>query len=264
MTLRGGPAAKFGNRFEKLWTLCELVRMLRGETDSLRVEVPRLDGAEFIVQSGAQKEFHQAKRHHPSGKWSIATLTSAGVSKTIGELLCDTTHRFVFASGSDAPELRDLCEAAASAESLDEFTGEFLAASETRAKSHQRLLDIWNCTALDAWKVLRRVEVRVNNDDVLDTKVTWGLAGLFMDAAGARDKLSAIVDDAIQTPHDSSGDELMVRELDEAGYALRRNPGDSPRCRRWKPPTGIWQVRDATSFRDRSSAETLLPMSSLG
>ena len=34
MTLPGGAAAKLGHRYEKWWTLSELVRMLRGETES--------------------------------------------------------------------------------------------------------------------------------------------------------------------------------------------------------------------------------------
>ena len=133
MTLPGGPAAKLGNRFEKLWTLSELVRMLRGETDSLRIEPPGLDGVEFVVQSGAPREFHQAKRSHPSGKWSIATLKGAGVLTAIGVLLRGNADRFVFVSGSDAREFADLCEAATCAESLEEFSrGRCAAATCTR------------------------------------------------------------------------------------------------------------------------------------
>ena len=38
MTLPGGPADKLGNRYEKWWTLSELVRMLGGETEAIRIE----------------------------------------------------------------------------------------------------------------------------------------------------------------------------------------------------------------------------------
>ena len=74
MTLPGGPAAKLGHRYEMWWTLSELVRMLRGETDSLRLEPPGEDDVEFIVRAGGAQEYHQAKRSHRSGKWSVATL----------------------------------------------------------------------------------------------------------------------------------------------------------------------------------------------
>ena len=223
MTLPGGPAAKLGNRFEKLSTLSELVRMLRGETDSLRIEVPGLHGVEFVVQSGAHKEFHQAKRSHQSGKWSIATLESAGVLKTIGDLLRHETHRFVFVSGSDARELSDLCEAAAKAESLDEFTRDFLAAG-TRAEPHKAILRIWNCGELDAWKMLRRVKIHTINDNELETKVRWGLAALYMDPVGAQHKLATILDDAV---HRTIGRDELIRDLREAGYPLRQVPGNA-------------------------------------
>ena len=35
MTLPGGPADKLGNRYEKLWTIAELVNMLMGFADSM-------------------------------------------------------------------------------------------------------------------------------------------------------------------------------------------------------------------------------------
>ena len=74
MTLPRGPAAKLGHRYEMWWTLSELVRMLRGETDSLRLEPPGEDDVEFIVRAGGTQEYRQAKRSHRSGKWSVATL----------------------------------------------------------------------------------------------------------------------------------------------------------------------------------------------
>ena len=223
MTLPGGPAAKFGNYYEELWTLSELVRMLRGETDSMRIEVPGLDGAEFVVQNGAQKEFHQAKRSHPSGSWSIAKLASAGVLAAIDDLLRDNDHRFVFASGSDARELADLCKAAADAESIGEFEHEFLEA-ETRAAPHRRLLHEWNLDELGVWKMLRRVSVHTINDNELEMKVKWGLTALFIDAAGAQDRLSSIVDERV---HRTIKREALIRSLRDAGFPLRQVRGEA-------------------------------------
>ena len=223
MTLPGGPAAKLGNYYEKLWTLSELVRMLRGETDSMRIEVPGLDGAEFVVQNGAQKEFHQAKRSHPSGRWSIAKLASAGVLASIEELLHTNDHRFVFASGSDARELDDLCKAARDAESIGEFEHEFLEA-ETRAAPHRHLLHEWNLDELGVWKMLRRVSVHTINDNELEMKVKWGLTALFIDAAGAQDRLSSIVDERL---HRTIKREALIRSLRAAGFPLRQILGDA-------------------------------------
>ena len=219
MTLPGGAAAKRGNRFETLWTLSELVEMLQGESDSLRIEVPGLDGVEFVVECGARCVFHQAKRSHPSGAWSIASLASAGVLRDIGELLLDNEHRFVFVSGSDARDLADLCEAAADAESLDEFTRKFLDAKK-RSSGYDRVLQEWDCGEHGAWSILRRIDVRTINDRELKTKIFWGLRSLFLgDVGPVQDRLAAIVGDGV---HRTIAREELVQTLHEDGYSLRR------------------------------------------
>ena len=65
MTLPGGVADKLGNRYEKWWTLSEFIRMLRGDTEAIRIEEPRVDKAEFVVTAGTRRELHQVKRSHP-------------------------------------------------------------------------------------------------------------------------------------------------------------------------------------------------------
>ena len=45
MTLPGGPADKLGNRYEKWWTVSEIVRMLQGETETIRIEEPSVEKA---------------------------------------------------------------------------------------------------------------------------------------------------------------------------------------------------------------------------
>ena len=219
MTLPGGAAAKRGNRFETLWTLWELVRMLRGETDSLRIEDPGLDGVEFVVKCGARREFHQAKRSHRSGAWSIAALRSAGVLKKIGELLADNEDRFIYVSGSDARALADLCEAAADAESLDEFEQKFLDAKK-RSSDRDRVLQEWNCSEHGLWSILRRVDVHTINDRELETKVDLGLSSLFLrDVSSIQEKLAAIVGDAV---HRTISREDLVQLLHEGGHSLRK------------------------------------------
>ena len=58
MPLPGGPADKFGNRYELWWTVSQLVRMLHGQTESIRIEDPGVTKAEFVISSGRQREFH--------------------------------------------------------------------------------------------------------------------------------------------------------------------------------------------------------------
>ena len=218
MTLPGGAAAKLGHRYEMWWTLSELVRMLRGETDSLRLEPPGVDGVEFIVKAGGGREYHQAKRSHPSGKWSVAKLASAGVLASMGKLLIGNSHRFVFVSGSDARELADLCEGAANAESFEEFDKQFLRA-EPRASNYRRVLDEWDCDGRDAWDVLRRIDVRTTSEQGLATTVDYGLSALFL--GNANDlcaRLATIVDNAV---HRTIARDDLSSQLAEAGFPLR-------------------------------------------
>ena len=112
MTLPGGAANKLGNRYEKWWTLSEFVRMLRSDTEAIRIEAPGVDKAEFVVTAAAHRERHQARRSHQNGKWSLAALRGDGLLEAIGRYLAGNNDRFVFASGSNARALADLCESA--------------------------------------------------------------------------------------------------------------------------------------------------------
>ena len=219
MTLPGGPAAKLGHRYERWWTLSELVRMLRDKTESLRLEPPGEDDVEFIVKAGGTQEYHQAKRSHPSGKWSVATLASAGVLASMGKRLIGNCHRFVFVSGSDARELADLCEGAADAESFEEFGERFLRAKQ-RASSYKKVLNKWDCDGRDAWDVLRRIDVRTTSEHELATKVDYGLSALFLgNADDLRTYLATIVDNAV---HRTIERTALLGQLEQAGFLLRK------------------------------------------
>ena len=145
MTLPGGPADKLGNRYEKWWTLSEFVRMLRGDTDAIRIEDPGVEKAEFVVEVRSRRELHQAKRSHRNGKWRLLELRKDRLLEAIGAQLADNDDRFVFASGSDAPELSELCDRARDAESVGEFEQRFL---EAKA----RPLGCWTCSTSFVWK----------------------------------------------------------------------------------------------------------------
>ena len=140
--LPGGPADKFGNRYETWWTVSKLVHILRGDADAIRIEVPGVDKAEFVVKNGEFQEFHQVKRSHPEGKWSFTALLADGLLSAIGTTLAGNQDRFVFASGSEARELSDLCEAALGAETVAEFKNAFLR-SERRRQRFEKLRACW-------------------------------------------------------------------------------------------------------------------------
>ena len=225
MTLPGGPADKLGNRYEKWWTLSELVRMLRGETEAIRIEAPDIDKAEFVVTTGPHRELHQVKRSHPSGKWSLAELGfgSDGLLRAIGAQLEGNNDRFVFASGSDARELAELCEAASDSESDVEFERHFLE-SAGRRKRFEKLSECWACDVPTARARLRRVHIRTIDERELRDKVHLGVTALFLaNPAAVEAELRGISEDSV---HRTISRRNLVEELRRRGFPLRhlRNP----------------------------------------
>ena len=219
MPLKGGPANKLGNRYETWWTVSQLVRMLRGDTDEIRIEDLGFEKAEFVVKAGSCRELHQVKRSHPNGKWSLAALSADGLLQAIGQQLAGNDDRFVFASGSGAPELSELCEAAKCAESVEEFKQAFLAATE-RKKWLKRLLGHWNCEVPAAIDQLRRIEIHTIDERELVEKVQCGVQALFLaNPYRVVEKLRGIAEDSV---HRTLRRRPLVDELSQHGYQLRR------------------------------------------
>ena len=224
MTLPGGPANKLGNRYEKWWTVSEFVRMLSGETEEIRIEPLGVDKAEFVVTTGSHRELHQVKRSHPSGKWNLAALEADGLLQAIGEQLAGNDDRFVFASGSDARDLAELCDAATEAESNTEFERHFLKSAE-RKNRFKKLRGIWGCDVPIARERLRRIDIRTIDERELENKVRWGVEALFLaNPVTAVVELRGIAEDSV---HRTISRHDLVEQLTGRGFPLRRirNPG---------------------------------------
>ena len=224
--LPGGPAAKLGNRYETWCAVTELLRLLHGETDTLRIEVPGIDKAEFVVGRRARREAHQVKRSHSDGKWSFAALRAAGLISYIGEFLADDNNQFVFTSGSEARELLELVQAAKDAESIEEFTSSFIGETKRKERFCALVAD-WNCDPQRAVDRLRRIDVRTVDERELQEKVRWAARALFVaDPESVLTKLRAIAEDSV---HRTIARDCLVEELAESGYRLRRviNPQDA-------------------------------------
>ena len=200
--------------------------MLRGETEAIRIEAPDIDKAEFVVTTGPHRELHQVKRSHPSGKWNLAELGfgSDGLLQAIGAQLEGNDDRFIFASGSDARELAELCEAASDSESDVEFERHFLE-SAGRRKRFEKLRECWACDVPTARARLRRVHIRTIDERELRDKVHWGVAALFLaNPATVVEALRGIVEDSV---HRTMSRQELVEQLCQRGLPLRRlrNPG---------------------------------------
>lgn len=124
-THSGGAADKAGFLHESLWGVRCMVDVINGEAVAIRIETPGDDGAEFYLQRGRIREHWQAKRQVTGqGTWSFAKLEDVLVfffqKFRVGEPC-------VFASVSDAPELRMLTENAQAAKKAGEDVAQFKA-----------------------------------------------------------------------------------------------------------------------------------------
>ena len=223
MTLPGGAAEKHSHHYEDLWTVWQFVRMLHGQVDSIRIEDPALPKTEFWLEAGGLRELHQARRHHSKGKWSIHSLQRESL------LPCDRrpltrheNHRFVFVSGSDAPQLRSLCEAAHDAESKTPSSVRgFWSLGNGREVSNS-YARWWHCDPPTAIDFLQRIEVHTIDQRELEDKVRGAIPALFLErAATVVAVLRKIIDDSV---HRTWNRQELVDRLAEMGYALRKIP----------------------------------------
>ena len=195
--------------------------MLSGATDSIRIEPPGLEKAEFVVTRGSVRELHQAKRSIPSGSWTIARLSSDGLLPAIGSTLNGNRDVFVFVSGSGAQELLELSDAARDAASPEEFSCSFLRAA-TRRIPFERLLESWNCDSETAIEYLNRIEVRTIGERDLDELIHSRVALLFRaNPHWVTEALLNIIEDSV---HRTVTREEITRQLAEGGYPLREIP----------------------------------------
>lgn len=253
--LSGGSASKLGHRYEKWWTVYQLLRMLDGATAALRIEVPGIDKAEFVVTTTDQKqEYHQVKRSHTSAKWTLSSLGLGpnGLLRSVFDMLRDNTDRFVFVSGSEARELSDLCESARDSVSIKEFEHKFLDAVH-RKRHFDSLCSCWGCDASIAIEILKRIDVRTIDESELRDKIGWAIQALLKgDRNTIQSELGDMVEDSI---HGEFTRQSLSKILTKRGHYLRPDIA---------PQHAIPAVERATdrylrSVRDRLIQKTLVP-----
>ena len=223
MTLRGGAAEKRGYIYEELWTLLQFARMLRNPSiKTIQVEPPNTHGVDFLVTSAAGKEFHQVKRRHSKGKWSLAALASKDILEVAGHRLAeDEGNKYVFVSGSDAPELSDLCEAVRGAGSFEDFQNGFLPErAKGLNKAFREMREAWGSDEQCTYKYLRRVEVKVNDSDSLMRQLHSEAQALF--SSVAEDVIACLERIRKASMYQAITREDLISRLNRDGYRLRQ------------------------------------------
>lgn len=167
-TLPGGPADKAGNLHEALWGVFGMVTVVSGQAEAIRIEEPGTDGAEFFLEKLSGHEHWQAKRQILSqSTWTLKLLAEKGVLGFFRQRV-DAGESCVFASISDAPELRGLSENALDAADWAEFDSKFLLAKEWRANFDQLKKYVDYETGELVFKFLRKVSVQGARESTLE------------------------------------------------------------------------------------------------
>ena len=224
MPLPGGPANKLGNRYEQLWTVLQVLRVVRGEAATIEIERPGLDFAEFVVRADGVEEHHQTKMRHDRGKWTLPSLEADFLESAIRALTASSTVSFVFVSGSDAPELRELSERARSASDFEDFESRFAATQNQRTAFHRIVQLCPGQCPRTAWAVLRRITIRTIDEKGLreqaEDRLRLTLSGSHQ---MAEDRLRALVADSVQATLDRT---KVLAFLAEVGIEERQAPTD--------------------------------------
>lgn len=174
--LQGGIWDKLGNRYESLWTVDALMRVLANEVLELVVE-PHGDegqGVEFYtVAIDGTREYFSAKRQKSGNAWSLADLTrtdEAGRS-ILGDLLqllsTDTSARAAFVSGTSANKLTRICNEAATASSAKDFEAMVRTSADLADELETHVLKKFKLDWIGAWERLKRLRIDDCNEGTL-------------------------------------------------------------------------------------------------
>lgn len=188
-SLPGGPADKAGATYEELWGVRGMLELLHNDAEQMCVEEVRIDGAEFWIERQGSREYWQVKRQILSqAAWTLTALAG----KQVLAFFLDQRragNRCVFASISDAPELRILAErsrdavlAAEPENAFDVFEKLLL---EKKWREHfEELRRIWNdADKVETFELLRGIEVRSSDDCTLLQDLAYAFDVMF-DAPG--------------------------------------------------------------------------------
>ena len=255
MPLPGGPAEKFGNRYEGRWIVACLLDVLDERADSIRLEPPGPEeqGFEFWITKQGIREYHQAKRQHPSGHWTLYTLAEEGVLTNFITRLQDPLVRCVFVSGNAAGQLEELSDRARRSASWEEFNETFLIADQWR-KNFNRVRDsLPDLPEHEIYERLKRVQTESISESFLLTTIESRVSTLVDgDSATAIDVLAEMASDAVHlelTAHD------IWHHLESRGF----------RRRHWdKDPHTLNAVDEANErylsfLRDQAISRAVLP-----
>ncbi len=222
MPLPGGAADKFGNRYEGRWTVACLLDVMDERSDSVRLEPPGLEGqgAEFWITKQGIREYHQVKRQHSNGHWTLHTLATEGVLTNFITRLQNPSVRCVFVSGNSAGQLDELSDRARRAASWEEYYEAFLNGDQWKKSFGRVQHSAPGLQEQEVYERLKRVHTRTIDESSLLTTIESRVTTLVNgSAATIIDVLAEMVSERVHhelTVHD------VWKHLESRGFSRRQ------------------------------------------
>ena len=202
MPLPGGASNKIGNRYEYLWTVRCMTRVMKGEAESIHLEPAGIEGKgiEFTLRTSSGSEHHQVKSQLTGkGFWPLNELDSRGVLSHFYQKLQDPYSSCVFTSSHTAHPLDELEKRAKDSSSWEDFETNFIS-SKDWVNNFDDLHKRWSSpNREETYNRLKRVRVRTMDEDELRESTTTVLELLV--SGEPSNALSALLDFASQQVH---------------------------------------------------------------
>ena len=255
MPLSGGAAEKFGNRYEGRWTVACLLDVLDEKADSIRLEPPGPEdqGFEFWITKQGVREYHQVKRQHSNGHWTLPSLAGEGVLTNFISRLQDISVRCVFVSGNSAGQLDELSDRARRAASWEEFNATFLRSDQWKKNFDRIRHSVPGLQEQETYERLKRIDVRTIDESSLFTTIESRITTLVNgDPATVIDVLAEMVSERVH--HELPAHDIW-NHLETRGFSRRHWDRD---------PHVLSAVEEANQrylslLRDQAIGHTVLP-----
>ena len=200
MPLAGGASEKFGNRYEGRWTVACLLDVMDEKAESIRLEppAPEEQGFEFWTTKQGVREYHQVKRQHYTGQWTLHTLAGGGVLANFITKLQDPSVRCVFVSTNSAGQLNELADRATRSSSWEEFNATFLKDDQSRKNFDLVCSSVPGLAELEIYERLKRIRVEPIGETFLLAAIESRVSALVDgDAASIVDVLAEMVSERV-------------------------------------------------------------------
>ena len=150
-----------------------MLDILDEKADLIRLEPPGPEGqgVEFWITKQDVREYHQVKRQHSGGNWTLHRLASEGILTNFAARLQDEGTHCVFVSMILAAELKELSERARSAQSWEEYNSVFLNSNAQRKNFDTVRACFPDSREEEVYERLKRVDAESVSEPFLRTTI---------------------------------------------------------------------------------------------